>query len=83
MELQYSSHGAPIIVQVIVARFFRALDTRSRLAEAQLDETRGAKQRRTVEVVAERLPIEAGAFLLFLPVAASDWHRRTDLPPIL
>jgi hypothetical protein len=23
MELQYSSHGAPIIVQVIVARFLR------------------------------------------------------------
>ncbi len=31
-----------------------------RTIEAQLDETRGAEERRTVEVVAERLPIEAG-----------------------
>ena len=29
MELQYSSHGAPIIVQVIIARFLKPSDFRS------------------------------------------------------
>jgi len=66
----------------------RALNTRPRLAEAQLDETRGAEERRTVEVVAERLPNEAGIGIQHHPFRiparerwVPDGRDDLDAPP--